>query len=121
VAREGLLTSPCVAANSANRRREPDRPLLHQTVRAHLKTFLAETEQRGDGAGLPSFVIAEFERYLACVILANGFARVRCSPFGDELLVAFSCDLLFAARPPETNDRLYFRARRCVVRCCRAL
>jgi hypothetical protein len=60
------VPSSGVAANSANRRREPDRPLLHQTVRAHLKTFLAEMEQRGDGAGLPSFVIAEFERYLAC-------------------------------------------------------
>ena len=29
--------------------------------------------------------------YLACGILANGFARVRCSSCGDEMLVAFSC------------------------------
>jgi len=78
-------------------------------------------EQRGDGAGLPGFVVAEFERYLACGILANGFARVRCSSCGDELLVAFSCDLLFAARPPETTERLYFRVRLGVVRCRRAL
>ena len=48
------------------RRREPERTLLHATVRTHLKTFLAEMEQRGDGAGLPGFVISEFERYLAC-------------------------------------------------------
>src|SRR5438445_5920722 len=73
------------------RRREPERTLLHATVRAHLKTFLAETEQRGDGAGLPGFVISEFERYLACGILAHGFARVRCSSCGNEMLVAFSC------------------------------
>jgi hypothetical protein len=65
-------------------------------------------EQRGDGAGLPGFVIAAFERYLADRILANGFARVRCSSCGDELLVAFSYDLLFAARPPETNDGCTF-------------
>jgi hypothetical protein len=32
-------------------------------------------EQRGDGAGLPGFVISEFERYLACGVLAHGFAR----------------------------------------------
>src|SRR5947209_15517546 len=73
------------------RRREPERTLLHATVRAHLKTFLAETEQRGDGAGLPGFGISEFERYLACGILAHGFARVRCSSCGNEMLVAFSC------------------------------
>jgi len=73
------------------RRREPERTVLYETVRAHLKTFLAEMEQRGDGAGLPGFVVMEFERYLACGILANGFARVRCSSCGDEMLVAFSC------------------------------
>src|SRR5205823_3998103 len=32
------------------------------------------------------FVVAEFERYLQCGILANGFARVRCVDWGDELL-----------------------------------
>src|SRR5438132_13346874 len=68
------------------RRREPERTLLHATVRTHLKTFLAEMKQRGDGAGLPGFVISEFERYLACGILAHGFARVRCSSCGNEML-----------------------------------
>src|SRR5262249_2347895 len=59
-------------------------------VRTHLKTFLAEMEGEG-GASLPRFVLGEFERYLGCGILANGFARVRCTACGDELLVAFSC------------------------------
>ena len=79
------------APNPAYRRREPERTLLHETVREHLRTFLAETEQRNDGSGLPRFVIAEFERYLRCGILAFGFARVRCARCGDESLVAFSC------------------------------
>ena len=52
--------------------------------RGHLKTFLAEIEE--DGSGLPRFVVAEFERYLRCGILANGYARVRCVDCGDELL-----------------------------------
>ena len=78
-----------VAGVSNYRRREPEKSLLHETVRGHLKTFLAEIEQ--DGSGLPRFVVAEFERYLRCGILANGFARVRCVTCGDELLVAFSC------------------------------
>ena len=54
-------------------------------MREHLKTFLAELEQ--DGSGLPRFVVAEFERYLRCGILANGFVRARCTACGDELLI----------------------------------
>jgi len=50
-----------------------ERTLLHATVRAHWKTFLAEVDERGEaGASLPRFVVGEFERYLACGILAHG-------------------------------------------------
>ena len=88
-AHESDVAAPVV---SGYRRREPERTLLHATVRAHWKTFLAEVEERGEaGASLPRFVVGEFERYLACGILAHGFARVRCTECGDELLVAFSC------------------------------
>ena len=66
------------------RRREPEKSLLYETVRGDLKTFLAEIEH--DGSGSPRFVVAEFERYLRCGILANGYARVRCVDCGDELL-----------------------------------
>jgi hypothetical protein len=77
---------------SRYRRREPERTLLYATVCAHWKTFLADVEERGEaGASLPRFVVGEFERYLACGILAHGFARVRCTACGDELLVALSC------------------------------
>jgi hypothetical protein len=80
-----------VAHEPGYRRRQPESTLLHETIRENLKTFLAHVEERGDGIGLPRFVISEFERYLACGILANGFARVRCTSCGDEMLVAFSC------------------------------
>src|SRR5947208_15961497 len=77
---------------SRYRRREPERTLWHATVRAHWKTFLAEVEEGAEAsASLPRFVVGEFERYLACGILAHGFARVRCTACGDELLVALSC------------------------------
>jgi len=73
-------------------RREPERTVLHKAIREHLRTFL-DTVRAGmdDGAGLPKFVEAEFERYLACGILAHGFARVRCGACGHEVLVALSC------------------------------
>jgi hypothetical protein len=55
------------ALASRYRRREPERTLLHATVRAPWKTFLAEVEEGGEaGASLPGFVVGEFERYLAC-------------------------------------------------------
>ena len=63
-ARKSYVAAPLV---SRYRRREPERTLLHATVRAHWKTFLAEVEERGEaGASLPRFVVGEFERYLAC-------------------------------------------------------
>ena len=55
------------AAVSSYKRRESERTLLHAIVREHLKSFLAEAAQHSDtGSGLPRFVAAEFERYLAC-------------------------------------------------------
>src|SRR6266853_1813422 len=88
-ARESDVAAPPV---SRYRRREPERTLLHATVRTHWKTFLAEVEERGEmSASLPRFVVGEFERYLACGILVHGFARVRCTACGDELLAALSC------------------------------
>ncbi len=69
-ARESDVAAPPV---SRYRRREPERTLLHATVRTHWKTFLAEVEERGEmSASLPRFVVGEFERYLACGILAHG-------------------------------------------------
>ena len=73
------------------RRREPEKTLLHKVVRENWKTFLAEVAARNDGGSLPGHVTAEFERYLACGILGNGFVRVRCTACGEGLLVAFSC------------------------------
>ena len=78
-------------AGSSYRRREPEQSILYETVRAHWNTLLAEVAQRTDGGSLPGFVIAEFERYLRCGILAHGFARVHCDACGKDMLVAFSC------------------------------
>ncbi len=76
---------------SSYRRREPERSILYETVRAHWKALLAAVAQSTDGGSFPRFVIAEFERFLSCGILANGFARVHCDACGKDLLVAFSC------------------------------
>src|SRR5206468_2629463 len=70
-------------------RRQPQRTILHEVVRGHLETFLAQSRQRD--AGIPFFVERELRAYLDCGLLARGFLRVHCDGCGDELLVAFSC------------------------------
>jgi hypothetical protein len=78
---------PELARGCVRKRREPERTLLHELVRENLRTFLAERE----GPNLPRSVREEFERYLACGILSEGFARVHCDACGHDELVAFSC------------------------------
>jgi hypothetical protein len=77
-----------VARGPAPPGRDPQSTLLHQAVRGHLATFLAEAADRG---GLPRFVERDFTRYLACGVLAHGFARLACAGCRAEVLVPFSC------------------------------
>jgi len=72
------------------RRRRPEQGLLHSILREHLATFLTRVDA-GAGRGLPRFVRRELLRYLACGVLAFGFARVRCGRCGRDDLVAFAC------------------------------
>lgn len=59
-------------------------------LREHLETFLAEARLRG-GEGLPRFVERELREFLTCGVLAEGFARFRCTDSGREILIVFSC------------------------------
>ena len=68
------------------RRREPERGVLHQVLRAHLESFLARARERDTGRGLPAFVVRELYRYLGCGLLAFGFARVRGAECGTVLI-----------------------------------
>jgi hypothetical protein len=78
-------------ARSTYVRRRPEDTVLHQVVREHLETFLAEARLRGGGEGLPRFVERELRDFLTCGVLAEGFARFRCTDCQREILVAFSC------------------------------
>ena len=70
-------------------RRRPEQSVLHQVVREHLATALAQASL--DGPGLPRYVEQELSRYLSCGILSDGFCRVECTDCGEEMLVGFSC------------------------------
>ena len=62
---------------------------MHRVLRREIQTFYSRCEE--SGRDLPKFVRREFDAYLACGVLSNGFVRVRCQDCGDDRLVAFSC------------------------------
>jgi len=86
-----VQATDCWGTRRAYVPRQPERAVLHQVVREHLETFLAEARHRGGGEGLPLFVEREFREFLTCGVLARGFARFRCHGCLREILVAFSC------------------------------
>ena len=63
--------------------------MLYAVVEEHAEAFFASS--RAQGASLPGFVHHEFERYLRCGRLEEGFARLVCTGCHHEYLVAFSC------------------------------
>jgi ribosomal protein S27E len=70
-------------------RHRPELTLLYQVVEYHLPEFREHLRQHDKY--LPRFVIQEFEDYLHCGRLEQGFVRVKCTGCRHELLVAFSC------------------------------
>ena len=76
--------------SAAYRRRKPEESVLYRVIQENLSTFLERAAGWGEGRGLPTYVRQEFERYLDCGILANGFARVRCGDCGYDSVVGFS-------------------------------
>jgi ribosomal protein S27E len=70
-------------------RHRPEATLLYQLVEQHWSVF---RELRAEaGRPLPDYVEQEFEAYLKCGRLEEGFLRVRCEQCHAEKLVAFSC------------------------------
>ena len=71
--------------------RNPSETILYKVVQENLETFLQMTEMDPNRRGFPEYVRQEFQEYLQCGILANGFLRLQCTSCKHERLVAFSC------------------------------
>ncbi len=70
-------------------RHRPESTLLYQLVEQHYPAF---RDLRAEaGRVLPDYVQKEFDAYLKCGRLEEGFLRVRCEHCHAEKLVAFSC------------------------------
>jgi ribosomal protein S27E len=67
----------------------PESTVLYQLVEQHYPEF-RELRAR-EGRSLPDYVQEEFDAYLKCGRLEEGFLRVRCEGCHAEKLVAFSC------------------------------
>ena len=104
---EGVRSPRCPEglgrARSTYVRRQPEGTLLHQIVRQHLETFLAEARLRGSGDGLPQFVERELRKFLTCGDLTRGFAHFRCDDCGHEMLVAYSGSSRLIGKDPLTG------------------
>ena len=88
VVRARRPTSPAFLDPPGYARHRPERTLLYQLVEQHYPAFreLRAAAERP----LPDFVQQEFEAYLRCGRLEEGFLRVRCEQCHAEKLVAFS-------------------------------
>ncbi|NRB37009.1 MAG: transposase zinc-binding domain-containing protein [Pseudomonadales bacterium] len=78
-----------VSATKSYQRHQPDRTTLYQLIHDNylaLDCYFSEL-----GKYLPAYVKREFDAYLKCGKLENGFLRVRCEYCHHERLVAFSC------------------------------
>jgi hypothetical protein len=78
----------------------PEKTLLYQLELKHYPDFRRQLAE--EGRVLPDYVQWEFEDYLKCGRLEQGFLRVRCETCHEERLIAFSC----------TNSRRFRRAPR---------
>nr|WP_229333576.1 transposase zinc-binding domain-containing protein [Glaciecola sp. MH2013] len=70
-------------------RHRPEQTLLYQLVECNYPDFQAHLSHQGKS--LPHHVEKEFDEFLKCGRLENGFLRVVCGDCKHEKLVAFSC------------------------------
>ena len=86
-ARERFETTCSPSSHSLRRR--PQDTVLYRVVQENYRSFVAVCEEAD--RPLPRFVRRESEEYLACGILSEGFARIRCNECGHDRLVGSSC------------------------------
>ena len=70
-------------------RHRPESTLLYQIIQEHWPRF--QEHLADQGKQLPAYVVEEFEAFMACGRLDQGFLRVQCEACHAERLVAFSC------------------------------
>lgn len=88
-ARARRARAPAFVDPAGYARHRPETTLLYQLVEQHYPAF--RELRAAAGRALPDYVEAEFDAYLKCGRLEEGFLRLRCEQCHAEKLVAFSC------------------------------
>jgi len=88
-ARAAGVAATALVAAPTHARHVPERTLLYALVQAHYPDFMARLT--AEDRSLPAYVREEFEAFLRCGVLENGFLRVVCEQCHAERLLAFSC------------------------------
>lgn len=84
------LIAPCPTTSTISKQVTGMSVLSRCTMPTHAHPDIIRAPER-DREPLPSCVERDFREYLACGILAYGFARARCSGCGHDFLIAYSC------------------------------
>lgn len=71
---------------SIYRPRRPEKTVLFETIKKHYRSWQSRSEQH-----IPKYIQDEFEGYLGCGILTNGFACAHCDSCNRDFLIGFSC------------------------------
>ena len=88
---EATAHAQAASTGSVYSRRQPEKTALYQVVQQHLLTFEQLWTDEASGRTLPKFVLDELHGFMACGILARGFAHLYCDACGEHHVVGFSC------------------------------
>jgi hypothetical protein len=73
------------------KRHEPEQTILYSVVNEHAPIFFDFIAGNPDRKVLPDFVKREFDKFLSCGILSEGFVRLKCDACTHSIIVPFSC------------------------------
>lgn len=62
----------------------------HDAVHQHAASSIVHSEA-STGTEPPRFIKDKFDAFLECGIMVHGTLKLRCSQFGHDKLLAFSC------------------------------
>jgi hypothetical protein len=72
-------------------RHKPEETFLYQAISGHVEQFFVEVASDESRKPLPVFVRREFDKYLACGLLTEGFIRLKCTDCNESMVVGYSC------------------------------
>ncbi len=77
------------------KRHEPEETILYKILEDHSHTFFDLLGGDPDRKSLPDFVRREFDKFLKCGVLSEGFVRLKCDDCIHSIILAFSCKCRF--------------------------